>query len=85
MDQTCVASIKAITKIKDKLEKMKWKIWNSVVVSNLLLKVNEILDSLEVSRNQIVNLYNTNNLSESFDSVFWLMKTEDEISDWLEN
>lgn len=85
MDQTCVASIKAITKIKDKLEKMKWKIWNSVVVSNLLLKVNEILASLETSRNQIVNLYNTNNLSESFDSVFWLMKTEDEVSNWLEN
>jgi len=85
MDQTCVASIKAITKIKDKLEKMKWRIWNNVVVSNLLLKVNEILTSLEVSKNQIVDLYNTNRLSESFDSVFSVMKTDEEISDWLED
>lgn len=85
MDQTCVASIKAITKIKDKLEKMKWKIWNSAVVSNLLLKVNEILESLEASKNQIVDLYNTNKLSESFDNVFWLMKTEEEVNNWLEN
>lgn len=85
MDQTCVASIKAITKIKEKLEKMKWKIWNSAVVSNLLLKVNEILNSLEMSKNQIVDLYNTNKLSESFDNVFWIMKTEEEVNDWLEN
>ena len=32
MDQTCVASIKAITKVRWKIEKLKTRIWDSEIV-----------------------------------------------------
>ena len=34
MDQTCVASIKAITKIRWKIEKLKWKIGKPIISKN---------------------------------------------------
>ena len=74
MDQTCVASIKAITKIKWKIEKIKWKIWESEILNQLLAKIDEILNSLQTSKDRIkeyspnvdiswlVNQMNTDNL-----------------------
>ena len=53
MDQTCVASIKAITKIKWKIEKLKWKIWESEALNRLLAKIDEILNSLQTSKDKI--------------------------------
>ena len=74
MDQTCVASIKAITNIKWKIEKIKWKIWESEILNQLLAKIDEILNSLQTSKDRIkeyspnvdiswlVNQMNTDNL-----------------------
>jgi len=79
MDQTCVASIKAITKIKWKIEKLKWKIWESDILNQLLAKIDEILNSLQTSKDQIkqyswnidiswlVNQMSWNNLIESLE------------------
>ena len=53
MDQTCVASIKAITKIKWKIEKLKWRIWNIDALNNLLAKIDEIINSLQNSKDKI--------------------------------
>lgn len=53
MDQTCVASIKAITKIKWKIEKLKWKIWENEAINKLLAKIDEILNSLQTSKDRI--------------------------------
>ena len=60
MDQTCVASIKAITKIRWKIEKLKWRIWNSELVNQILSKIDEIIYSLQTSKDQISNLYTNN-------------------------
>ena len=59
MDQTCAASIKAITKIKGKIEKLKWRIWESEALNKLLAKIDEILNSLQNSKDQIKN-YSSN-------------------------
>lgn len=56
MDQTCVASIKAITKMKSKIQKIKNMVWDSEILSQILEKVDEIIDSLQNSKNQIVNM-----------------------------
>lgn len=53
MDQTCVASIKAITKIKWKIEKLKWRIWESEAMNKLLAKIDEIINSLQNSKDKI--------------------------------
>lgn len=53
MDQTCVASIKAITKIKWKIEKLKWRIWESEAMNKLLAKIDEIINSLQTSKDRI--------------------------------
>ena len=53
MDQTCVASIKAITKIKWKIEKLRWRIWENETINNLLAKIDEILNSLQTSKDRI--------------------------------
>jgi len=58
MDQTCVASIKAITKIRNKIEKLKWKIWENETINNILAKIDEIINNLQNSKDQIVNFYN---------------------------
>lgn len=59
MDQTCAASIKAITKIKGKIEKLKWRIWENEALNKLLAKIDEILNSLQNSKDQIKN-YSSN-------------------------
>ena len=81
MDQTCVASIKAITKIKWKIEKLKWKIWESEVLNQLLAKIDEILNSLQTSKDRIkeyssnvdisglVNQMNADNLIGSLENL----------------
>jgi len=53
MDQTCAASIKAITKIKGKIEKLKWRIWESEAMNKLLAKIDEIINSLQNSKDKI--------------------------------
>jgi hypothetical protein len=60
MDQTCVASIKAITKIKWKIEKLKWKIGETELINQILVKVDEISNSLQTSKDQISELYKNN-------------------------
>jgi len=81
MDQTCVASIKAITKIKWKIEKLKWRIWESEALNNLLAKIDEIINSLQNSKDKIkkyssnidlsglVNQVNEENLIWSLESL----------------
>ena len=81
MDQTCVASIKAITKIKWKIEKIKWKIWESEILNQLLAKIDEILNSLQTSKDRIkqyssnvdisglVNQMNADNLIGSLENL----------------
>ena len=59
MDQTCAASIKAITKIKGKIEKLKWRIWENEALNKLLAKIDEILNTLQNSKDQIKN-YSSN-------------------------
>ena len=73
MDQTCVASIKAITKIKGKIEKLKWRIWNSELVNQILSKIDEIIYSLKTSKDQIANLY-TNNSNVD---LWWFIESMD--------
>lgn len=85
MDQTCAASIIAITKIKEELEQLKWKVWNNALISGLISKINELLDKLENSRNQIINMYNANILQWSLDNLLDWMMTEEELSNWLWN
>lgn len=58
MDQTCVASIKAITKIRNKIEKLKWKIWENEIINNILAKIDEIINNLQNSKDQITKFYN---------------------------
>jgi len=73
MDQTCVASIKAITKIRWKIEKLKWRIWNSELVNQLLSKIDEIIYSLQTSKNQISDLYWEN---KNID-LWWIIQNMD--------
>ena len=81
MDQTCAASIKAITKIKGKIEKLKWRIWESEAFNQLLAKIDEILNSLQTSKDRIkeyssnvdisglVNQMNADNLIGSLENL----------------
>ena len=71
MDQTCVASIKAITKIRWKIEKLKWKIWNSELVNQLLAKIDEIINSLQNSKDQIKNYSSSVNISGILNQMSW--------------
>ena len=71
MDQTCVASIKAITKIRWKIEKLKWKIWNSELVNQLLAKIDEIINSLQNSKDQIKNYSSNVNISGILNQMSW--------------
>lgn len=57
MDKTCVASIKAITKIKNRIEKLKWKIWENEIINNILAKIDEIINNLQNSKDKIINSY----------------------------
>jgi hypothetical protein len=71
MDQTCVASIKAITKIKGKIEKLKWRIWESEAFNQLLAKIDEILNSLQNSKDQIKNYSSNVNISGILSQMSW--------------
>lgn len=73
MDQTCVASIKAITKIRWKIEKLKWRIWNSELVNQLLSKIDEIIYSLQTSKDEISGLYREN---QNID-LWWIIQSID--------
>ena len=69
MDQTCAASIKAITKIKGKIEKLKWKIWESEAFNQLLAKIDEIINSSNVNISGILNQMSWSNLIESLEGL----------------
>lgn len=89
MDQTCAASIKAITKIKWKIEKLKWRIWNIEALNNLLAKIDEIINSLQNSKDQVSNLYerytSNTDITEILNQVNWenLIENLEELSDVL--
>jgi len=89
MDQTCAASIKAITKIKWKIEKLKWRIWNIDALNNLLAKIDEIINSLQNSKDQVSNLYerytSNTDITEILNQVNWenLIENLEELSDVL--
>ena len=65
MDQTCVASIKAITKIKSKIQKLKNMVGESEILNQILAKVDEIINSLQDSKNQIINMNDYNDMDMS--------------------
>ena len=71
MDQTCAASIKAITKIKGKIEKLKWRIWESEAFNQLLAKIDEIINSLQNSKDQIKNYSSNVNISGILNQMSW--------------
>ena len=74
MDQTCVASIKAITKIRNKIEKLKWKIWENETINNILAKIDEIINTLQNSKDQITALYKNKSgadISHLINQVNW--------------
>ena len=58
MDETCKASIKTMKKIRSTIEKLKWKIWESQMITLVLNKINWAISSLENWTNQITNIYN---------------------------
>lgn len=80
MDQTCVASIKAITKIKWRIEKLKWKFWDSEVLSELLVNVDELTNSLQKSKDQIKNYSSNVDISGLVNQMNW-----DKLVENLEN
>lgn len=80
MDQTCVASIKAITKIKWKIEKLKWRFWDSEVLSELLVNVDELTNSLQKSKDQIKNYSSNVDISGLVNQMNW-----DKLVENLEN
>ena len=74
MDQTCAASIKAITKIRKKIEKLKWRIWENETLNDLLDKVDEIINSLQNTKDQISDIstnYGQWDLSTLLDQLNW--------------
>jgi len=71
MDQTCVASIKAITKIRWKIEKLKWRIWESEALNKLLAKVDEIIDSLQNSKDKIKEYSSNVDISGLVNQMKW--------------
>ena len=74
MDQTCVASIKAITKIKWKIEKLKWKIWENETINQILAKIDEIINTLQNSKDKISDFYENGvktDISSLINNVNW--------------
>lgn len=74
MDQTCVASIKAITKIKWKIEKLKWRIWENETINKILAKIDEIINTLQNSKDKISNFYENDvktDISNLVNNVKW--------------
>lgn len=83
MDQTCVASIKAITKIKWKIEKLKWKIWENETINQILAKIDEIINTLQNSKDKISDFYENGvktDISSLINNVNW-----DELIESLQN
>ena len=71
MDQTCVASIKAITKIKWKIQNIKNKVWDSDILNQMLEKIDEIITSLQNSKDQIKNYSSNVNISGILNQMSW--------------
>jgi len=71
MDQTCAASIKAITKIKWKIEKLRWKIWSTEDLNLFLVKIDEIINSLQNSKDQIKNYSSNVNIPWILNQMSW--------------
>ena len=71
MDQTCVASIKAITKIKWKIQNIKNKVWDSEILNQILEKIDEIIASLQNSKDQIKNYTSNVNISGILNQMSW--------------
>ncbi len=71
MDQTCVASIKAITKIKEKIQKLKWKFWESEALNQLLAKIDEIINSLQNSKDKIKEYSSNIDISWLVNQMSW--------------
>lgn len=83
MDQTCVASIKAIKKIRWKIEKIKWRIWENEIINQILAKVDEIINTLQNSKDKISNVYENGiktDISSLIDKFNW-----DELVESLQN
>lgn len=71
MDQTCVASIKSITKIKEKIQNIKNKVWDSDILNQMLEKIDEIITSLQNSKDQIKNYSSNVNISGILNQMSW--------------
>lgn len=83
MDQTCVASIKAIKKIRWRIEKIKWRIWENEIINQILAKVDEIINTLQNSKDKISNVYENGiktDISSLIDKFNW-----DELVESLQN
>lgn len=58
MDETCKASIKTMKKIRSTIEKLKWKVGDSQMITLVLNKINWAISNLENWTSQITNIYN---------------------------
>ena len=65
MDQTCVASIKAITKIRGKIEK------DTANPKILITKIDEIIDSLQSSKDKIKQYSSNIDISGLVNQMKW--------------